>query len=462
MKLKIFLALILLLAALSLPAGATLSASSSTSTSEVTTGNSFTVTVTVSNTATTGSETGVTVGIDLTQTNGGLSLDATSIKLQNTTDSITITAGNQLTQTWTVYTRAAGIYTNQIKITIKQNNQEVSGVSPLYESVTVKDPAAFAAPSLNLNTTIPVNSEFNLNITTQNTGDYSIKNATVTITDSENSIELLSSQNTTAQTLQPNALFSTSFHLKFTQASTHTLTITYSSDNAATTTKTTTITVTSNTGSTTSSSTTRGGGGGGGGSLPSTIQSRILQKGTAKFTGTVGEYISQITIPGATGSIKVKILDKNPTKKTPKVKALKYLEITLSGKDKTGKITFKVTDKELKKHGLARDKISLYRYTDKWNQLPTTLKTTTQGGENIYEAETPGFSYFMIAEKTTTPKPTTQPKVTPEPSTPKPQTTTETPSGGESSKLLPALTPAIAILTLLTAAYTYHRKNKQK
>lgn len=80
-----------------------------------------------------------------------------------------------------------------------------------------------------------------------------------------------------------------------------------------------------------------------------------------------------------------------------------YLEISLTGgikgEDvKESKIFFKVAKKWLEDNTLAKEKVALYRYADnKWAALITKI---TQEDETMiyYAAETPGFSYFAIAE----------------------------------------------------------------
>ena len=83
-----------------------------------------------------------------------------------------------------------------------------------------------------------------------------------------------------------------------------------------------------------------------------------------------------------------------------------YLKIAVTGaikeeNIKEGKIIFKVAKKWLADNMVSKDKISLYRYADnKWSTLPT--KFTQEDDLTVYySADTPGFSYFAIAESET-------------------------------------------------------------
>ncbi len=80
-----------------------------------------------------------------------------------------------------------------------------------------------------------------------------------------------------------------------------------------------------------------------------------------------------------------------------------YMKITVTGAIKEENtqertVLFKVAKKWLEDNAVSKDKLALYRYADsKWNALTTKI---TQEDETTvyYSAETPGFSYFAIAE----------------------------------------------------------------
>ena len=86
-------------------------------------------------------------------------------------------------------------------------------------------------------------------------------------------------------------------------------------------------------------------------------------------------------------------------------KAYKNLEIThsetITGDNLVApKIEFKVSKSWLSENLLAADAVALHRHVDaQWAELPTLL-TSSDDEFNYYSAETPGFSYFVIGEKT--------------------------------------------------------------
>jgi PGF-pre-PGF domain-containing protein len=86
-------------------------------------------------------------------------------------------------------------------------------------------------------------------------------------------------------------------------------------------------------------------------------------------------------------------------------KAYKNLEITHSDTITNDnlvapKIEFKVSKIWLSNNLLAADAVALHRFVDaQWSELPTIL-ASSDNEFNYYSAQTPGFSYFIIGEKT--------------------------------------------------------------
>ncbi|MBI4983311.1 PGF-pre-PGF domain-containing protein [Candidatus Woesearchaeota archaeon] len=87
-------------------------------------------------------------------------------------------------------------------------------------------------------------------------------------------------------------------------------------------------------------------------------------------------------------------------------KAYKYIDVTKSPvlKDdliKSGKIDFKVKKTWLSDNKLTKEQVAMFRYVEnKWTELKTTVGND-DGTYVHYTAETPGFSYFVIGQKTT-------------------------------------------------------------
>jgi len=103
--------------------------------------------------------------------------------------------------------------------------------------------------------------------------------------------------------------------------------------------------------------------------------------------------------------VQVKKQDSFPSNvASPEGKQYRKLQITTSSTLKDGiiddiNIDFKVEKKWLIDNGFANNQIDLFRNVDgKWVALNARV-TSTSGDYVLYSAETPGFSYFVIAEK---------------------------------------------------------------
>ncbi len=85
----------------------------------------------------------------------------------------------------------------------------------------------------------------------------------------------------------------------------------------------------------------------------------------------------------------------------PQGKIYTYLKIDKDIQDEDisrAKIRFKVENGWLARNGLLPDEITLQRYQDEWQELPTK-KTRAERAHTFYEAETKGFSYFAITSR---------------------------------------------------------------
>ncbi|MBU4124603.1 MAG: PGF-pre-PGF domain-containing protein, partial [Nanoarchaeota archaeon] len=106
-------------------------------------------------------------------------------------------------------------------------------------------------------------------------------------------------------------------------------------------------------------------------------------------------------------ALKINTLTSLPSTVTASTEVYKYLQFTptrISESDlEKAVIRFKVTKSWISNNNIDEDKVSLNRWANsKWNELPTT-RVAEDSTNYIYEAETPGFSYFVIkGEKVTT------------------------------------------------------------
>jgi len=172
--------------------------------------------------------------------------------------------------------------------------------------------------------------------------------------------------------------------------------------------------------------TTSTGGGGGGGSTttnPSTSQSwdKITPGGTSIMKVVTDDFgVKEISINVINQANNVKIVIEKLAGKPASVtqtiegKVYKYLNIKLTNLDNAnikGMVTvkFQVTQGWLLSNGVKADNIVLKRYANGvWNDLKTILLSTDTKNA-YYSAETPGFSYFAIGEKSVAPPAPAQP-----------------------------------------------------
>ena len=97
--------------------------------------------------------------------------------------------------------------------------------------------------------------------------------------------------------------------------------------------------------------------------------------------------------------LKVEGLKNNPRSSEPANKIFQYIEIRKTNLDNDiideGTIKFKVPKTWLSSNNVAEDKVLLFRYTGKWEEL-VTKKVSSTSTNAYYEATTPGFSTFAI------------------------------------------------------------------
>ena len=212
--------------------------------------------------------------------------------------------------------------------------------------------------------------------------------------------------------------------------------------------KTATCTATDNAGNTATSTasytvsrTDTGGGGGGAAPAAGTsvggstaIVSSVASGETAEFkmASIDNLAVSAIDIAFAEAAVNARVtvnkLNELPTTITPPSEKT-YQVLTIAKTNiadsaiKTADINFKVAKSWLTENNVAQTDIALFRKTEGWNELPTTV-VKEDADYVYYKAATPGFSYFVIGQKAgAVTTPTTAPTVEQVPVTP-PATTT--------------------------------------
>ncbi len=150
---------------------------------------------------------------------------------------------------------------------------------------------------------------------------------------------------------------------------------------------------------------------------------------------------------------------------SPSDKVYQYLEIKLSDNADTSQIQsvdidFKVKDSWITANTVDPSTIVLFRWTIRWNELPT-IKTSTDSAYSYYTATSPGLSTFAIGVSNKA-KPTETTPTTPTPTTP-PTTPAEDIgkiAGKEGSSNV-GIIIILAIVVLGLAGYVFYIKKKK-
>jgi PGF-pre-PGF domain-containing protein len=201
---------------------------------------------------------------------------------------------------------------------------------------------------------------------------------------------------------------------------TATCTATDSAGNSVTSTKSYTVSAKAGTG---------GGGTSGGGAAGTSVAGATAIVSSA-LAGETVEYkiistdiaISAVDITFAIAATNTKVnvnkLSSLPTTMTAPISKI-YQVLTIINTNiadsavKTAEINFKVSKSWLTENGIDKSEIALFRMTDKWNELPTTV--LSEDADYVYfTATTSGFSYFLIGQKGAAAPAVTTPETTPE------------------------------------------------
>ncbi len=122
------------------------------------------------------------------------------------------------------------------------------------------------------------------------------------------------------------------------------------------------------------------------------------------------------------------------------------------------KIKFKIEKSWITTNNIDSDLIVLNRWlNDKWNKL-STVKLTEDDSYVYYEAETPGFSYFMIGEEIPLPTTTTTTTTT----TTVPTTTTTIPPLVLTEEYYPMIIVIILVIFAIIAIFVLKGTKKKK
>ena len=394
----------------------------------VTEGGSFTVTIDVTNNDESTDATGVEATLSLPS---GLS----------TTDSLsksigTISSGTTESQSWSVTGDVAGNYLGAISVSVSGSNTNSDSDST---GILVKSsPSIVGGVSCAATDSKVLKNGFTVTVTVQNLGDMDATgisidlsaNPSLTITGNPKSISSVSGGSSS----------SVSYSLSSTEEEPYTFTASVTSSNAGSdTAQCITETVAtlptgyicsahSNCASVCCSgsfcvassvcATDDGGGGGGGGGLISAASNNTFTKSWAIITPQnvtivklnkkdIGIHEIQINVINQANNVKITVtkLDEKPASVTHEItgRLYQYLEITPTNIEdnniKNATVQFKVEKTWVNQNNINKSTVALNRYTNAWTRLVTRMKN--EDNEYVYyEADTPGFSVFVISGET--------------------------------------------------------------
>jgi PGF-pre-PGF domain-containing protein len=365
--------------------------------SSVTTGDSFTITTSVSGTEVTNMQCSLTLPSGLSCTGGTQSCDSGSAS-------------------WSCTANVAGDYSNQITASVSASYSGQTYTDAQQTGLQVLSPASLTASSTISGTTLTAGgSSVTFTVGINNAGGTS---TTYTISLSCPTGLTCSPDSVSSTSISGSTLKNHAFTITPVTAGSYTVTATVSGNSQTlTTSQFLTVTAASTTTTTTTTSS-------GGPTTATNVTKVTLARGNANITVpsiaagkmanvTIAKYqdvaIRQINISVANSVNNIKIVITKlaglPASVTHEIsgKTYHYIEITKTNFTDADLnkvfIKFAVNKTWLNINGVSSLNISLYRWVnDKWTEL-TTSYLSEDSSEVFYQAESLGFSYFLIGTK---------------------------------------------------------------
>ena len=361
----------------------------------VTTGDSFTITMSVSGTEVTNMQCSLTLPSGLSCTGGTQSCDSGSAS-------------------WSCTANVAGDYSDQITASISASYSGQTYTDAQQTGLQVLSPASLTASSTISGTSLTAGgSSVTFTVGVNNAGGTA---TTYTISLSCPTGLTCSPDSVSSTSIDGSTLKNHAFTITPVTAGTYTVTATISG-NGQTLTISQALTVTA----ASTTTTTSGGGGGGGGAssgigvslargnanitIHSIAAGKITNVTIAKFQDVAFRQLN-ISVSNSVNNISIVIfkLAGLPASITHDIsgKTYHYIQVDKTNFTDTDVnkvyIKFAVNKTWLTGNEVSPTNISLYRWTNKWNEMPTTL-ISNDSYEYFYQAESPGFSYFLIGTK---------------------------------------------------------------
>lgn len=382
---------------------ATISISGVTIPSSVTQGDSFTITMSVSEGSVGSTE----------DVSGSLSLPSGISCTPSGSQTISLSGGSG-SASWACSASVAGDYSSQITATVnaKDSSTKASLSDTEITGLTVLSPASLTVSSTFSSSSVAAGSSVTFTVGINNVGDSS---TTFNIS-LDCPTGLTCSPSSVGNTvISGSSLSNNQFTITGGTAGSYTLTATVQSPVQSDLITSQDVTVTS-AGTTT---TTSGGGGPSGGTVSGNEKvtksfasilagvEKIIATSDLVDTGTQLTEISMILKNKASSvSITVEKISGQPSNVTAVVsgQAYRYIKVTKSNLDDSNidklKIDFKVEKTWVSNNSIDLGTIALYRYSNGWVKLNTT-KLSDDNYNYYFEAESPGLSYFAISGTST-------------------------------------------------------------
>jgi len=387
-------------------ASGSLSISSITIPSSATVSDSFTITLSVSGSQVQGD-----------QATGSLTLPSEISCTPTSSQTITLSGGTGSTS-WSCSANAAGDYTNQITASVTATDSGTLATLSDNEQtgLNVLSPASLTVSSAINTSSITTSGAALFTVGVNNAGGQSTN---YNITFSPSGITF-SPSSVTTNSIDGSTLENNAITVSGSTAGTYTLTATVMGSNGQTLNTSQTLTVTSS-----GSQDTTGPGGGGGSSGGSSSSTKVtVKRGNANITvpsiaagkmATVSIVKTEdvafrqinISVSNSVNNIKLVItkLPNLPATVTHSIegKVYHYIEISktnITDSDvKKINIKFAVNKTWLTNNNVSALNITMYRWANnKWNELTTTF-LSQDSSEALYQAESPGMSYFLIGTR---------------------------------------------------------------
>ncbi len=370
-------------------------------------------------------------GSEATSVQASLTLPSGLSCTPSTAQSISLDGSGAGSATWTCSADIAGSYTSGITVSVSATDSSSGGslTASTQTGLQVLSPASLTTDSSLASSSITTSGSTTFTVTLNNVGDSSTTYS-ISIASSPSGVTSTLATGSASGTITGSSLVTNTYTVSSSTATTYTLTATITGGNAQTLTASKNLTITAVSSSSSSSSSS--------GSSSTTIVTPevIVPKSTTTLDkvasgsqalfafDTTGLKISEIKFTSNKDLTKIGLTlteiargdiasELSLALKTPAGRVYTYFNIQKTNFNDadiqgTAAIKFKINKVWLTDNHVDKSELALFRYVgNQWVALPTTY-LSDDSTSLFYRAETPGFSYFSVAQR----KPIEQNQVT--------------------------------------------------